>query len=80
VKHPEDPERGDMVRVDGVWKANSILVFSSWNSSNPISEFKSNEFALVLEDQHFTGGNGCRVLISDGRVGWVNVKFLVRVK
>lgn len=80
MKHPEDPESGDMVRLDSRAGLRSILVFSSWNFLNQSSEFKSNEFALVLEDQHSTGGNGCKILTSDGRVGWVNVKVLERVK
>jgi hypothetical protein len=80
MKHPEDPERGDMVRLDSRTGLRETLVFDTWNSSNPSSEFKSIEFALVLEDQHSTGGNGCKILTQDGRVGWVNVKFLERVK
>jgi len=36
-----------------------------------VAYFKEGQFGILLEDLIQHGGNGCKVLTSDGLVGWV---------
>ena len=82
MKHPNDPETGDLVRLDSRKDDFSLPMFPKWESGGyetRIGEFKYGELAVILEDLP-TNGNGCKILTQCGKVGWVNVHFLKRVK
>jgi hypothetical protein len=69
---------GDLVVPDLQMGTSGISEW--WGSKTlglpPIFGYFDSGSALVLEDLHHQGGNGCRILTSDGRVGWVNVVYL----
>jgi hypothetical protein len=83
MKHPNDPISGDLVRTEILYtKKYSIPLFNKWGtkSNEEVARLNSDEIALVLKDQHETGGNGCKIITQNGEIGWVNVKLMAVVK
>lgn len=85
-QNPNDPVAGDLIQLDpAVFGPRSeIPVFSTWGKKGGIDfeicRFRGDEHALVLEDLRHQNGNGCRILMRSGMVGWINVKVVRRVK
>ena len=78
---------GDLVIPDN--KGFDILkwvnVFPYWGSKErgmPKSSgyWKVDEVGVVLESLEYQGGNGCEVLLGDGRRVWVNLNLVRKVE
>ena len=78
---------GDLVIQDN--KGFDILkwvnVFPYWGSKErgmPKSSgyWKVDEVGVVLESLEYQGGNGCEVLLGDGRRVWVNLNLVRKVE
>ena len=67
-----------------VFSKNGLSVWEEWGGKagpipDPIFHMREGELALVLEDCLDRGGNGSRIVTTDGRSGWVNVNYISRV-
>ena len=69
---------GDMVRVKKVYS--STPIFSTWGNKaggdKPIGTIQPGDIGIVLETNQSQGGNGARIMVSGGKIGWVNLIFL----
>jgi hypothetical protein len=63
---------GDMVRP-----TEDIAVYESWgNTVVKRARFTPDMVGVVLETNQGRGGNGCKVLLLGGKVGWCNLYCL----
>jgi hypothetical protein len=71
---------GDIVKLESVFNA-PIPLYSTWGNKEGGGD-KTNgnihphEIGVVLETTEPRGGNGARIMVSGGRIGWVNLNFL----
>jgi hypothetical protein len=71
---------GDLVKLESVFSA-PIPLYSTWGNKEGGGD-KTNgiihphEIGVVLETTEPRGGNGARIMVSGGRIGWVNLNFL----
>ena len=75
-----DPVTGDLVTIEPLFEKHGrgIPMFSTWGNKTggfdaEIGTFTRQDLGLVIEDTSIRNGNGVKVLLSDGRIGWVNV-------
>jgi len=78
---------GDLVVPDdrGCNALKGLHVYPYWGSKErgmplPVGYFKVGEVGLVLESLENQGGNGCEVLLGDGRKVWVNLYMVRKVE
>ena len=69
---------GDLVRMKKVYS--STPIFSTWGNKaggdKPIGTIQPGEIGIVLETTQPRGGNGARIMVTGGKIGWVNLNFL----
>ena len=70
---------GDIVKLGIVFSA-PIPLYSTWGNKEggdkTNGNIHPNEIGIVLETTEPRGGNGARIMVSGGRIGWVNLNFL----
>jgi hypothetical protein len=71
---------GDLVRLERVF-SKPMPLFSTWGNKvdggdKPIGLIHPGEFGIVLETTQPRGGNGARIMVTGGKIGWVNLNFL----
>jgi hypothetical protein len=71
---------GDIVKLLHVFRA-PIPLYSTWGNKEGGDKTNGNihphEIGVVLETTAPRGGNGARIIVS-GKIGWVNLNFLVK--
>lgn len=73
-----DPVTGDLVTIEPLFeKHGGITMFSTWGNktggyNSEIGIFTRQDLGLVIEETA-RGSDGVKVLLGDGRIGWVNV-------
>lgn len=68
-----------MVRPDHCDYA-GIPMFLDWgDTASRFAYFLPTELGIVLHSYGPIGGNGCKVVLSSGKVGWCNLYYLVPV-
>ena len=69
---------GDLVRTKASFS--STPIFSTWGNKaggdKPIGTIQPGEIGVVLETMEPQGGNGARIMVSGGKIGWINIIFL----
>ena len=69
---------GDLVRMKKSFS--STPIFSTWGNKaggdKPIGTIQPGEIGVVLETTQPQGGNGARIMVTGGKIGWVNLNFL----
>ena len=70
---------GDLVRTKASFS--STPIFSTWGNKvgggdKPIGTIQQGEIGIVLETTQPRGGNGARIMVTGGKIGWVNLNFL----
>ena len=69
---------GDLVRMKKSFS--STPIFSTWGNKaggdKPIGTIQPGEIGIVLETTQPRGGNGARIMVTGGKIGWVNLNFL----
>jgi len=73
------PSTGNLIILDK--NLTKIPIFPYWGSKNApfprqISEFNTTDIAIIIQDLHHQGGNGCKILTSNGTIGWVNIHMI----
>ena len=71
---------GDLVRLERVF-SKPMPLFSTWGNKvgggdKPIGTIQPGEIGIVLETTQPRGGNGARIMVTGGKIGWVNLNFL----
>lgn len=80
------PKPGELVELRWKTHPSSTSIYPHWNAStsggipDPIGKFGQDDLGVVLESLEPHGGNGCRVLLKDGQVGWVNLYEILVVQ
>jgi hypothetical protein len=73
------PSTGNLITLDK--NLTKIPIFGHWGSKNKpfprqISEFNTTDIAIIIQDLHHQGGNGCKILTSNGTIGWINIHMI----
>jgi hypothetical protein len=76
---------GDLVVPDILDFLRDLDVYPWWGSKErgmplPVGNWKVGEVGVVLESLEYQGGNGCEVLLGDGRRVWVNLNLVRKVE
>jgi hypothetical protein len=78
--NPLNPKVGELVQTVFQSSKTGLPVFGTWDSlrvsGDKITEMKADDVGVVLESLEPQGGNGCKVMFSGGKVGWVNINYL----
>ena len=71
---------GDLVKLESVFSG-SLPIFSTWGNKESgdelIGTIQPSEIGVLLETTEPRGGNGARIIVS-GKIGWINLNFLVK--
>lgn len=67
---------GDLVQpVNCDWEG--IPLFREWRDvGTKFSQFRPEMLGIVLDSYQHMGGNGCKVALPGGKVGWCNLYYL----
>lgn len=82
--NPLNPQVGDLVQTVFQSSGYRLEVYEWWGSKERGFPEKnhfmaSGDIGVVLESLENQGGNGCKIMLQDGRVGWANVNYLKRL-
>lgn len=73
------PRVGNLIILDKIFT--TIPIFPYWGSKDKnfpaqISNFNTTDIAIIIEDLLHQGGNGCKILTSNGIIGWINIHMI----